>query len=575
MKAISFSRFLTVIAILVLAGMIFSCQEKPFDHPFGNREPDTFITGVSLTPVAIGSTEYSYSVTFTGLDSDGQLIAFEYKVGNMTVWQEVAATTTNLTGTLDFPTAGTEHSVEVRAMDQNRVVDSTPATYNLTTALFQNTNPSIAFTNAPPQDAVISGGIVIGVGGSDFGGKLERFDYKVDAGVWMTVYPNSIGQADISLSYMSEGYHTLFVKAVDNLGGESETMTRSFYSKLNFFTATVTEAIPAAGAVILTGEPLIINVNGDAGYYYCDVTGYQFSKDNGANWTPVIGDNFIDFSDINDYTDAEGKAYFKYRIYDNGGGIVEGAMEYVPVNLTEFRAGKKVLFVNGIDHSTYGDGMIADHTMFGNRNFLYWEGITINPAAGPGYGIIPVGYGAIEFPTYIHDSCFYTGNTNAEIRVIAHAANNYNGDYGSYTENIEFYKTFMTNGGQIYHAGRQYADWFTGTAAAMGEFLEITDIEYTGLITTRELTPLVAGLPALALPSSNSRNQSIIGTPASSNVTMIYAHDAGANFGGFHFSIGGEVRFVSLSCRPYRPGEDLLPVTNWIFENWFNLPPDY
>lgn len=369
------------VSIIFLSFCIFicTCNKQPYNKKVNNLPPDTFITDVKLTPADVNSIEYNVTVQYNGLDSDSRIKYFEYHWGDGE-WQRVEAECTNTSKVFSFESRDIEYEFYVRCIDEFDAVDNSPAYRLIDGTMIENERPSITI-NGPEQGTEISAYTFIRIFVNDISGKVKHVDWKLDTeGTWETVFFDSCDySAEIELWNMTEGFHTFYVKAVDNFGDESDVQNITFYVRTNnYFTPFVTLE-PREGPLFLQplggpGDWPEISITADAGFYHCDIDFYRYSTDKGSTW--ITSEKPVNFIWTGFDRDAA-EILLMYKIFDKAGNVAENTIMYNPVDVPSW--GPDILLINGnfygeVSGTTECIYTLSDGSSTNGQNFIYWEG---------------------------------------------------------------------------------------------------------------------------------------------------------------------------------------------------------
>jgi len=327
------------LSFAVLSSFLFLCGEGPtYMSEFVNNAPDTHIVEKTLQKVTIGVdtlgnptevNDFTYSVSFIGVDIDGTIDSFTYRIDGGT-W--TGTLKKSIEGTFTLATATDVHSVEVYCTDDKGDDDPTPAKaiFSLTEFLV-NKGPSTSIESGPANGMTTGPGVSFTISGSDDDGFVEEFMYSLDGGTPVKVTANPDEKAVIEFSIangntLSFGNHSISVYAIDNYGKEDNTpAARSFYVKDGFSPVIEFTAGPADGgawfskvdAVFAYGVTMSHYAGTLCGYSYAFDSETEFSDWSTASTITITGDKIED-----------GDHFLILKARDTGGAISQAKISF-------------------------------------------------------------------------------------------------------------------------------------------------------------------------------------------------------------------------------------------------------
>jgi len=376
-----------VLGLLLLTLVISQCAKQPFQEPKENVPPETIISSWDLTKVPDDptGTKFLYTVQFYGLDFDGRVKGYSYKLDEEP-WSEYTVTF-SVTDTVVFQSEEEVHVFYVKCKDDQEAEDPTPATATLSLKAHPaNATPETEMEVGPPDGAITTGGLRIYLAGTDLDGYVKAFEYRVDGGAWESVPTDTLGKGVVEFSVdkgnvLADGPHAFEARAVDNLGAVDPTpVTTSFYASSTRGFKPVITITKKPPKVIFVGvgetADAAITFSGDASYYYGEVAAYSFSTDR-VNWSPWSSDNDTTLAGL-----AEGTYSFWVRAKDLAGNVAESEETKFSVKAAEIRS-LGILLVNGVHWDTYGSEIVnfyKNKVAFDDFPISFWD--VFDPPAG-------------------------------------------------------------------------------------------------------------------------------------------------------------------------------------------------
>ncbi len=215
------------------------------------------------------------------------------------------------------------------------------------TTMSDNSPPQTNIIDGPSPGGISKSPVKIGWNATDDVEYGITFSYKVDDGNW-----SAFTSATQKLFYLSQGEHTVYVRAKDYAGNIDESpasITFNIDTEAPQVTSVTTSSVSSSGATICwqAGEPVIGKVE-----YGPASSSYGWSTD----WTKVYATN-----DCMDLTDLESNATYHFRVVvkDEVGyfGYSEDSTFHTAVNTTgdsEAPEIEEVLF----DGNAVSDGLV-------------------------------------------------------------------------------------------------------------------------------------------------------------------------------------------------------------------------
>lgn len=211
---------------ILLAILVISCAEQPTQNPVGNLPPDTHLFLVMPDSTTLPDTTSSrQEVYWWGQDPDGEVVGYQYRWDYDSSWVE----TTEESATFYLPLREPFDifTFQVRAIDNDGALDPTPA--QLTFPVF-NTAPSITFRvnsnpSGNPEDTTVTfptRTLIWEVTDLDGDSTITGLYWTLDD----TSNWNYLAgwESSITLTDISEGFHTFYIFARDTAGATSPTI---------------------------------------------------------------------------------------------------------------------------------------------------------------------------------------------------------------------------------------------------------------------------------------------------------------------------------------------------------------
>jgi len=173
--------------------------------------------------------------------------------------------------------------------------------------------PTCWFTSVPP-DYIASTSASFSWSGTDTGGSgLSKYYIKLDSGSWIDKGTST----SHTFTGLSNGWHTVYLYAVDGVGNASQTKSHTFCVDTTTPTITKTGG-PDGGAWISTTSATF---SWSASDPTTAIQGYKYSCDGGA-WTDYSSTSYT-WSGLSDGTHT-----FKVRAYDMAGNYAEATWSF-------------------------------------------------------------------------------------------------------------------------------------------------------------------------------------------------------------------------------------------------------
>ncbi|MCP4583362.1 MAG: hypothetical protein GY839_17275 [candidate division Zixibacteria bacterium] len=465
-----------VLGLVVFALLLaVNCAEKGTEADV-NIPPNTFITNFQVDISPAEGTTYNSRVSWKGSDLDGAIFWYYWRVIgdaddslylyeesteepgvidtiNISTWQSTVALNTELE--LNFPTFDKEYVFEVKAQDNDRAEDPTPAieTISLTRIRDFNYAPVTEFVTAPPDGAICGQGIFFDVKGTDIDGAVDTIAYIIDDDT--TWVPTNIlsGSVALNLSGLALGAQTITFYAIDNFRLADPTPISRSVIVTDTLAPEVTISIKQDQTFVVPfTEPIMdeltVTFGAAVAFYYSAID--SFVIESSLLTEPVnTADNEITFESL-----ASGAYDINITAYDIGGNSTStGTLDFAVVELP---AGDGVLCINGVDWGTYGEAvdLWENGVAWGDReNFRSWD--LFDGGVFGSWADSVLGSGSV--PGWMLDTTYFDA--------VSWMWNSYSGDADFWYESVEDVLAFLEMGGNLFIGGRHGHQIFDGDDA--------------------------------------------------------------------------------------------------------------
>ncbi len=573
-KKLGFKVLGLVVFSLLLA---VNCAEEG-TAPDENIPPNTFITNYQIEIGPDSATAYTTDIYWSGNDVDGAIFWYEWSAINATgdslkwyidtdgvidtvnisEWQ--TTNTLSMSILLDFPNFDTKYIFRVRAMDNDREVDPTPAVDTISIDRIRDFNyaPNTDIVEGPKvesQPNITTSGIHFIVRGMDIDGAVEFIEYMVDTQAEWTQESTDITTSTLTfdITDLTEGPHTISFRSVDNFGKVdpspytvSVVVDTTLRPDLTIVSGPIPNAyyyLPAGG----TSLDLAAEWSGSAAWYFSSVQ-YQYAVDDTTTW-----------SDLMDGSTATlmGLSATSHEFYVKAIDLAGNASVYK----TDFAVGafvgdQGVLVMNGIHQGAYG----AEFDDFWNGvdfefDFDFWDAF-----GGQDYSSIPtlddayIGNGILDGSTLSHYSSFVM------------IMNGYNGDLEVYQAMFPLIMSYLNAGGNVY-LGTRYAT--SNIYGDLETYAHIDSWDQEGVILDPGIVAAVEGL--INIDGADLAGSDLPAIPTDPEVTVIFTHPSYPNAAaGIYVEPSATGKFAFISGRPYRYNQAAYgDNVNYIVDNYF------
>jgi len=245
-------------------------------------------------------------VNWTGSDSSSGIASFMTRVDGGS-WVDRG---TSLSATLTSLTDG-NHTVEINATDRAGHSNLASVTFMVDTVM-----PVVLITAPMNNSALASASITLQWSASDVGSGIKTLQVSSDGAIWESVAVSSTEYVFYGPSGISEGEHTLYVRAADH-GGLTTTATVEMVLDRTDPTVTITSPRP---------DQKVKDSNVTIGWAMLDtgsgISQVRISIDGGA---------FMSLGSVTSYdiaTLADGTHNVTVRVTDNAGNYAEATVEF-------------------------------------------------------------------------------------------------------------------------------------------------------------------------------------------------------------------------------------------------------
>ncbi len=322
----------SLLALILAVGLLsLSCTEVGPEKPFVNTPPETQITNIAPGNVT--------TVYFMGRDEDGTIEGYEWSFDGGP-WSDVASATQFDTA-LVYGGPDEIHTFRVRAVDDDGARDETPAEKSWGTRDGVVTAaPETEITGGPPSGDMTGTAVLFSWAGSDMDGTVSAFLFAMDnTSAWTEV---DATVTNWTYTALSEGGHTFYVKARDNMGMEDPSPAQvSFVVKDDYFVPELLQtAGPTSNGGWFVGADLPFAWAGNADHYSGVIDAYSFALDDAAIddnlGSPSYGSYGSGWVDITAriYSSAlieAGYHSFYFSVRDAAGAISRASAESISV----------------------------------------------------------------------------------------------------------------------------------------------------------------------------------------------------------------------------------------------------
>ncbi len=375
-----FKIFLNFVLLAAFLLFMIGCEAENPGEPLANLTPETYISEASP-----GNTT---TISFYGTDQDGFVDMFYYQWDGDLDWTMTTGNSVTISGV--FADQTEVRTFYVKGMDDAGEEDPTPAEISLTVT---NALPETEITGGPEFGRESGEDVIFTFSGTDVesDGSISKYEYTLDdLSNWQET---DVDHAEAIFLGLSEGAHTFYVRAIDNLDGADNSPAQvAFVVKSGKYAPViVNNSSVTDGGGYFAGVALTFTFDGVVANYYgvLPENPWSFAMNDNSNFdatgNPLAsgwGSSNSFTVDAADMTAGTGNFYVKCR--DTGGGI---SIASVTFDVAAFNPTQGILL---IDDFSWTGGIYADEaavdlaveTGFMN-GYTFTERNHDQPAVGP------------------------------------------------------------------------------------------------------------------------------------------------------------------------------------------------
>jgi hypothetical protein len=408
------------------------CAEKGTE-PNTNVPPDTFIDGFKIELAPDSATYYNTTVFWRGSDPDGAIYWYDWRIisdtgdslylyeiekneegdsigvdtTNISTWQSTADLLVTLRS--DFPAFDKAYIFEVKAQDNDRDDDPTPAIDTIAVSRYRGFNyaPDTRIVTGPHNGATTGRGIHFIIQGEDIDGAVDSMEYKLDTDTEWTCVATDITTSSLTINVRNipVGARTISFRAIDNFRKtDPSPVSVSVVVDSTLEPELVLSIKNDQAFIVPYTEPeldLTVSFIATVDFYYSAIDSFIVITSEGD--TINTTETEITFEGL-----ISGSYWVDVTAYDIGGNSTPTGQ--VNFSIVELAAGDGVLCVNGVDWESYGSEAVnlwANGVPWGNReHFKCWDLFDTSPLGdGTDFGDSLLGTGAP--PTWMLDTTFF------------------------------------------------------------------------------------------------------------------------------------------------------------------------
>ena len=355
-----------ILPLVIILALLWAGCEKKGEPVSANVPPDSRILSYTIGSVAekdtSGNPTNSFPVTvyWSGSDKDGTLKGFFFNTANAIV-DTMFTANTQRDFIFDFTDAAASYKVYIWAVDNDNVMDPTPAEATIVRAYGA---VETQLVDGPPNGGVVSPAVHYKIQGTTSTGVITQIEYRVnDAASWSTITTDALGFADINVTGMAGGPNTLYFRAVRDDNAIDETpLSVSVVVRVGEFKPTINNTSPVVdGGGWFEGVELTFSWTVESRYYYGSMPAEPYSYEavvtdtttDPANWNtdpeaPLASGWSAEPSLV--YSPASGSNTFYLKVRDLGGQVDTMRITF---SAAAPSLDQGVLVVNGDDPNTY------------------------------------------------------------------------------------------------------------------------------------------------------------------------------------------------------------------------------
>ena len=554
---------------LLLFLLAVNCA-KDGTAPVANIPPNTFVTNYQIALAPDSATYYPTTISWLGSDVDGavfwyywsiinsngdSLYGYHENVGldgnvtsidttNLSDWQPT--NTLNMTMHLDFSDFSNSYIFRVKAEDNDRAEDPTPAEEIIAIDRVREFNyaPNTEIVEGPANGATTGSGIHFVLKGTDVDGVVTGIEYKVDYADWVIDTTNVVaGILTFNLKNLANGAHTLTFRAVDNFDKVDPTPVSISVVVDNTLAPELALSLKDGQGFIVpytapTIETIEVDFTATVDFYYSYIDSFLVTTSTGVD--TITTQTSYTFENVD-----SGAYWIDVTAYDIGGNSTSTG--HVNFTVGVLFADQGVLCVNGVSWADYGSDAVNlwdNGSPWGDRShFKCWDLFDDAPLGSvPDFADSLLGIGSV--PTWMFDTTFF--------KAIVWMGNEYSGDFEYYTEREDEIMAYLEMGGNMILPVRYGIDWFFDDLAT---YCGVVSTGWTTSAGADDLTAKVDSLTDIGAATAQSL-WDIPTTNSSDNVWLYEAATAApgkqAGFVTLPNGAGGGGGFCYIAGRPYR-----------------------
>jgi len=409
--------------------------------------------------------------------------------------------------------------------------------------------PNTDALTVPPNGATTSRGVPFAISGRDVDGIVAAFQWAMDdPSTWTEFAPSvitvgsSIGEIILRPNVLTLGAHTIFFRAVDNMGNvDPSPLSVSINCEAGFAPEVSLSIKDGQSFIVPFTEPVItgftVTITATVDFYYGAIDSFVVSTSQGQSMTTT--ETEVNLGDL-----GSGSYWVDVTAYDAAGNSTPtGQYNF---SIVELPAGDGVLCVNGVDWSTYSSENVPvweNGTPWGNRtHYKTWDLFDTTPLND-----VPLMadslLGVKSIPAWMFDTTFFDA--------IVWMANEYGGDEAFWNERQTEIMAYLAMGGNIILPTRYARDFFF---ADLATYCGIIDADWNAGVNPAALTAQVDSLTDITSIGSNSLSD----IPVTDNPNNVWIYEAAVAPGAHAGFItlpngpGGGGGFCFIAGRNYR-----------------------
>jgi hypothetical protein len=367
MKVIRLYLLLVIFFFISVCLLIFvGCEAENPGESVPNSLPDTHISGAYPGNIT--------TIYFYGTDKDGFVNDYAYKWNSDIQWSFTKIDSVTFIDA--FSNQNEVKTFYVKGIDNRGDEDPSPAEIALSP---NNILPTTRIVTGPGFGDETGEDVTFTFTGSDLeeGGSVIAFQYTMDD---LTNWQETpVSNPEATFFGLSEGAHTFYVRAVDNLRGADASPAQVAFIVRTDFAPIIENLSPVVnGSGWFAGFPLTFEWSASAAHYYGMLpdTPYSFSYDDSTNFNlntslPLASGWVSESSTI--YIPTIGLHTFYLKVRDSADNLSLMKIEF---EASPIPWDPGVLVVCGIPATVYGSQIIDKinaGVFWGNLNVSFWD----------------------------------------------------------------------------------------------------------------------------------------------------------------------------------------------------------